>query len=219
MAHKITIAPSILAADFGRLCEEAQSAEAAGADMLHVDVMDGMFVPNISFGPCVVQALRKATRLPLDVHMMVQQPERYVDDMADAGANIITLHAEATQHIHRALMRVRRHTGVQAGVALNPGTPVSALECLLPEIDLVLIMTVNPGFGGQKLIVPALSKITQARAMLDAIGSGAWLEVDGGVSTANVREFTSRGADLLISGTEIFRAADRAAVIRAMREN
>jgi len=215
--QKIFIAPSMLSSDFARLGEQAHLLEKAGADMLHIDVMDGIFVPNITFGACVIKALRASTSLPLDVHMMVHQPERYIDDMAAAGATLITVHAEATQHIHRAVQLIREHPGVTAGVAINPGTPVSVLEPVLGEVGLVLVMTVNPGFGGQKLIVPALSKIAQVRSMLTAIGSDALLEVDGGVTAENAREFTGRGATLLVSGTGVFGAADWSAAMQAMR--
>ncbi|MED9958971.1 MAG: ribulose-phosphate 3-epimerase [Christensenellales bacterium] len=217
MDGKILVAPSMLSADFARLGEEARRLEAAGADVLHIDVMDGMFVPNITFGACVIRALRSACALPLDVHMMVRQPERYIDDMVEAGARYVTVHAEATPHIHRALQQIAEYPGVVAGVAINPGTPAQALQCVLGDVGLVLVMTVNPGFGGQKLIVPALDKIAEVRAMLDRIGSPALLEVDGGVTAQNAREFTARGANLLVSGTGIFRAPDAAAAIAAMK--
>ena len=213
----ILIAPSMLASDFAKLGEQAMALEAAGADMLHIDVMDGMFVPNISFGACVIKALCAPTGLPLDVHMMVSQPERYVDDMVAAGASYVTVHVEATRHIHRAVQQIKEHPGVAAGVAVNPGTPVSALECVLADVGLVLIMTVNPGFGGQKLIVPALEKITKARGLLDTIGSDALLEVDGGVTVDNASLFTRRGATALVSGTAVFGAPDWAAAMEAMR--
>lgn len=218
MPRNIRVAPSMLSSDFSRLAEEARRLEAAGADMLHIDVMDGMFVPNISFGAPVIRALRRVSALPLDVHMMVRQPERYIDDMVDAGASQITVHVEATPHIHRAIQRIREHKGIVAGVTLNPGTPAQAIEAVLGDVGLVLVMTVNPGFGGQKLIVSALEKVTAIRAMLDAIGSDAALEVDGGVLMENAHEFTSRGADLLVSGTGIFGAPDIAAAIARMKQ-
>lgn len=216
MGKGIWIAPSVLAADFRNLGAEARRAEAAGADALHVDVMDGMFVPNISFGMPVVRALRDACSLPLDVHLMVQEPGRYIDAFAEAGAAFLTVHLEACTHLDRTLQDIRAHR-VCVGIALNPATPVNALECVLGEIDLLLIMTVNPGFGGQKLIPYALEKIARARAMLDAIGSSARLEVDGGLSAVNVREFTSRGADMLVSGTSLFKAEDMASEIARLR--
>ncbi len=218
MNHKaIRVAPSMLSCDFARMAEQAAALEAAGADVLHLDVMDGAFVPNITFGPCVIRSLRKATRLPLDVHMMVDHPERYIRDMADAGADFITVHVEATEHIHRALQMINALEHVTAGVAINPGTPVSSLECIAGDVGLVLVMTVNPGFGGQKLIRPALEKIAQVRRMLDGIGSDAEIEVDGGVSAANAREFTDRGATLLVSGTGVFGAPDWKEAIAAMK--
>lgn len=217
MQNTIKISPSVLSADFSILGEQARALEAAGADMLHVDVMDGMFVPNISFGAPVIRALKKACNLPLDVHMMVERPERYVDDMAAAGADIITVHVEATPHVHRAIQRIAEHKGVTAGITLNPGTPVSALEAVLGEVGLVLVMTVNPGYGGQKLIKSSLEKISQVRRMLDSIGSDAMLEVDGGVTAENAHEFTSRGADVLVSGSAVFSAADWRATMAQMR--
>ena len=217
LVRKVLIAPSMLACDFTRIGEQARALEAAGADMLHIDVMDGMFVPNISFGPCVINAIRESTSLPLDVHMMVMQPERYVDAMADAGASYVTVHVEATQHIHRVIQKIKERPGVTAGVAVNPGTPVSALECVLREVGLVLVMTVNPGFGGQALIVSALEKIAQARALLTAMDSSALLEVDGGVTVDNAGMFTERGATLLVSGTAILGVPDWAAAMNAMR--
>lgn len=218
MQRRILISPSMLASNFARLQEEAQRAEAAGADMLHLDVMDGMFVPNISFGMPVIKALRAVTALPLDVHMMVHQPERYVDDIIGAGANYVTVHVEATPHIHRTIQRIAEHKGIVAGVSLNPGTPAQAIECVLGDVGLVLVMTVNPGFGGQKLIPSALEKIGEVRGMLDAIGSDALLEVDGGVTAENAHEFTRRGATLLVSGTGAFGAPDMAAAIAEMKK-
>ncbi|MDR0929750.1 MAG: ribulose-phosphate 3-epimerase [Oscillospiraceae bacterium] len=215
--RKILIAPSLLAADFARLGEEVQSLEAAGADWLHFDVMDGLFVPNISFGAGVIRALRGITSLKFDVHMMVQNPERYIDDMAAAGANSITVHVEATNHIHRAIEQIAGHPGVVPGISLNPGTPVSALSGVLGDVGLVLVMTVNPGFGGQKLILSALDKIAEVRQALDAIGSSAHVQVDGGITAQNVAQFIGRGADVIVSGTTVLGAKDRAGAIKALR--
>lgn len=217
MNRQIYIAPSMLSADFGSLAAEALRLKTAGADMLHIDVMDGMFVPNITFGACVVRALKAAVDLPLDVHMMVRQPERYIQDMARAGADYITVHVEATGHIHRAVQMICECKGVVPGVALNPGTPVSVLEPILGDVGLVLVMTVNPGFGGQRLIPSALEKISTVKTMLENCGSSALLEVDGGVTAENAALFTGRGANVLVSGTGVFGAPDMAAAIREMK--
>lgn len=216
MKRRILVSPSMLAADFARLGDEARRLEAAGADMLHIDVMDGMFVPNISFGAVVMQALRGVTNLPLDVHMMVERPERYIDAMAEAGAAYITVHVEATQHIHRAIQQIAEHPGVVPGVTLNPGTPASALEMVLGDVGLVLVMTVNPGFGGQRLIPSTIEKVGEIRRMLDAIHSDALLEVDGGVTAENAHLFAQQGATVLVSGTGVLRAPDMAKAIERM---
>lgn len=216
MKREIQVAPSLLSCDFGHMAEDIASLEKAGADMLHLDVMDGTFVPNISFGQPVLRAIRAVTRLPLDVHMMVQAPERYIDDMVACGADIITVHAEATPHAHRALQRIRE-AGKVAGIALNPGTAPETVKYLLGEAGLVLVMTVNPGFGGQKLIPATLDKVREVRALLDAMGSSALLEVDGGVTAENAKRYTDPGATLLVSGTGVFKAPDRAAAIARMK--
>ncbi|MCL1795348.1 MAG: ribulose-phosphate 3-epimerase [Clostridia bacterium] len=213
---RIRIAPSVLAADFTALGAEARSLSTAGADMLHIDVMDGMFVSNITFGACVIKALKRVTRLPLDVHMMVEKPERYIDDMADAGADILTVHTEATPHIFNAILQIAGK-GITPGVAINPGTPISAVECVLQNVGLVLVMTVNPGLGGQQVIPAALDKITVVRGMLDRIKSKALLQVDGGVTVENANEFIRRGADTLVSGTAILSTRDRKKTIEDMR--
>ena len=210
------IAPSILSADFARLADEVAKVEAAGADQIHVDVMDGHFVPNITIGPPVVAALRRVTRLPLDVHLMIADPDRYLEAFATAGAAFITVHAEAVTHLHRTLARIRE-LGVRAGVAVNPSTPVSHLREVLPEIDLILIMSVNPGFGGQTFIPRSLMKVEQAHTLLTSTGHRADIEVDGGVDLTNAADLVSAGATMLVAGASIFGTPDPAAATRALR--
>jgi len=212
------IAPSILAADFSRLGEQAQEAERAGADWLHLDIMDGRFVPNISFGPAIVKALRSAVKIPLDVHLMILEPERYIEDFRAAGADVITVHQEAGPHLHRTLSRIRE-TGAKAGVSINPATPVSVLEDVAAEADLILIMSVNPGFGGQKFIAGSKKRIAQARALLDRVGGKAFLEVDGGVDVATAPSILAAGADVLVAGTSVFRQPDMKTAIAALRNS
>ncbi len=218
MAQTIRIAPSILAADFARLAEEVESAEAAGADYIHVDVMDGHFVPNITVGPPVVQAVRRITQLPLDVHLMISDPMRYVAAFAEAGADVLTVHVEATAHLHRVLQQIRS-LGVRPGVALNPATPATAIDEVLNDVSLVLVMTVNPGFGGQKLIERTMHKVTQVRQMLGQAGSEAELEVDGGVGPQTTEGIVAAGANVLVAGTAVFGAAGGvAAAIETLRD-
>lgn len=218
MTSRVKIAPSILAADFACLGEAIHSAENAGADYIHVDVMDGHFVPNITIGPPVVQCLRRVTDLPLDVHLMIDDPIKYVPAFAEAGADGLTVHIEATPHIHGTLQQIRR-LGVRPGITLNPGTPASSISEILPDVDLVLVMTVNPGFGGQGFIERTLSKIQQLRDMLDSIGSEADLEVDGGIHPQTAERVVAAGATVLVAGTAIFRAQDGVvAAVKAIRE-
>jgi ribulose-phosphate 3-epimerase len=210
----IKIAPSILSADFGELADAVAAVEAGGADQLHVDVMDGRFVPNITIGPVVVEAIRARTRLPLDVHLMIVQHERYIDDFARAGADALTVHAETCPHLQRTLTQIRERNA-RAGVALNPSTHPSVLEYVLDDLDLVLIMSVNPGFGGQKFLSTALAKISQVRSMLGA--RAVDVSVDGGVTAALARSLAARGATILVAGTAIFGAASPKAAIAGLR--
>jgi ribulose-phosphate 3-epimerase len=205
--HPVLIAPSLLAADLARLAEAVAAADAAGADAHHVDVMDGHFVPNLTFGPGTVAALRRTTRATLDVHLMIEAPERWIDAYADAGADGVTVHAEATPHVHRALRRVRER-GLTVGVALNPGTPLAALEPVLDEVDLVLLMSVDPGFGGQRYLPAVAGRLRTVRGWLDARGSGARLQVDGGIDVASAPAAVAAGADFLVAGSAVFGAAD-----------
>jgi len=197
------IAPSILSADFSRLGEEIQAVEAGGADWIHVDVMDGHFVPNITIGPVVTAGARRATDLPLDVHLMISNPDDYVDDFVKAGADWVTVHAEACTHLHRTLARIGE-LGAKAGVALNPATPLSAIEDVVEHLDLLLIMSVNPGFGGQSYIPRSSDKLRRARAMLDAAGSSAELQVDGGVGLSNIAEVAATGASVIVAGSAVY---------------
>ncbi len=203
MTDSPKIAPSILAADFARLGEEIRALEAAGADYIHIDVMDGHFVPNLTIGPAVVKALRSHSRLPFDVHLMIAPVDPYVDAFADAGADIITVHPEAGPHIHRTIQLIKSK-GKKAGLAFNPGTSVSALDLLLVEIDLVLVMTVNPGFGGQSFIDSQLAKIKDVRTRIDKCGKPVELEVDGGITAETARRVLDAGADVLVAGTATF---------------
>jgi ribulose-phosphate 3-epimerase len=210
------IAPSILSADFSRLGEEIRAIESAGADYIHIDVMDGHFVPNITIGPLVVEAVRRVTSLPLDVHLMIENPDRYIPDFASAGADIIVVHAEAVHHLHRTVQLIRS-LGLRAGVSLNPATPLNVLEYVLDDLDLVLLMTVNPGFGGQSFIDACLPKIHSLRAMLDRRGSEAELEVDGGVKPSNIARISHAGADVFVAGSAVFGSPDYAATIGELK--
>jgi ribulose-phosphate 3-epimerase len=217
MSRTIKIAPSILSADFSRLGEEIRAVEAAGADIIHVDVMDGHFVPNITIGPLVVDAARKATKLPLDVHLMIENPERYIADFAKAGADYLTVHVEAADHLHRLVQNIREHRGVKAGVSLNPATPLESLDYILGDVDMVLLMSVNPGFGGQAFIPSALDKIRRLRQIINDRKLSVEIEVDGGVKPENGPMIAAAGADILVAGSAVFGAADYAAAIRGIR--
>ena len=210
------IAPSILSADFSRLGDEVRAVAAAGADYIHVDVMDGHFVPNITIGPLVVEAVRKVTDLPLDVHLMISDPDRYVADFAAAGADIIVVHAEASTHLHRTVQLIKS-LGKRAGVSLNPATSLHCLDYVLDDLDLVLLMTVNPGFGGQSFIDACIPKIQALRAMLDKRGLETELEVDGGVKPANIARIAHAGADVFVAGSAVFGSADYAATIAELK--
>ena len=211
------LAPSILSADFGRLAEEIAAAERGGAGLVHVDVMDGHFVPNITVGPPVVKAVRKATRLPIDVHLMIENADRYVDAFADAGASWISLHVEALPHLERTVSRLRER-GVQPGVALNPATPLGSLEEILPELGYVLVMSVNPGFSGQRFIPSSLDKIRRLRAQLQARGLTTTIEVDGGVDASNIRSLAEAGAEVFVAGHAVYGGGDPEAAARRLIE-
>lgn len=211
------IAPSILSADFSRLAEEIAMCEAGGADLIHIDVMDGRFVPNLTFGAKVIESVREVTGLPLDVHMMVVRPENYFDAFAKAGATGMTIHTEAAPHLQRQLARIRE-LGCRAGAAVNPATPLNAVSEVLGDLDLLLVMTVNPGFGGQEFIAGSPDKVRRARAMLDIAGSSAALEVDGGVDRDTIYSLSEAGADTFVSGNAIFTAGDPQAEIEELRK-
>src|SRR3989475_3556291 len=206
--RKVRIAPSILSADFAHLADEIAAVEQAGADLVHVDVMDGHFVPNLTVGPPIVEALRKVTALPLDVPLMMTNPDAFIREFAEAGATYLTVHVEACPHLHRTVQSIKEK-GVQAGVTLNPATPLISVEEILPDVDLLLIMSVNPGFGGQRFITRVLEKIKQARAMIDRPGHSVLLEVDGGVKVDNAAAIVAAGADILVAGSAIFEAPGR----------
>ena len=210
------IAPSILSADFARLGEEVRALAAAGADLIHFDVMDNHYVPNLTVGPLVCAALRPHVKIPLDVHLMVEPVDRLIPEFAKAGADIITFHPEASHHVDRTIALIKEQ-GCKAGLVLNPATPVSYLDHTLEKLDLVLLMSVNPGFGGQQFIASVLPKITEVRRRITATGKAIWLEVDGGVKTDNIADIARAGADTFVAGSAIFGAKDYAATIREMR--
>ena len=212
----VTIAPSILSADLGRLREDVQQVEAGGAEWLHIDVMDGHFVPNLTFGAPLIRALRKLTDLPLDVHLMVERPEHYLAEFAQAGATVFTFHPEATVHVQRHLAAARER-GMLAGLALNPSTPVNIVSELLPDIDLVLVMSVNPGYGGQSYLPHSTEKIRRVRSLLDERGARALLEVDGGITLDTIGEAWNAGADTFVAGTAVFGSADPGQAVRDLK--
>jgi ribulose-phosphate 3-epimerase len=212
----VLIAPSVLSADFSKLGEEVRAVERGGADWIHVDVMDGHFVPNITMGPLVVRAIRKITSVPLDVHLMIEEPDRYIKDFVDAGAARISVHLEVLPHVHRTVQLIKS-LGAKAGVAINPGTPVSALDEIAGDLDHVLVMSVNPGFGGQTFIPRSESKIRAVRQLLTRVGSGAPIEVDGGIDETTAAQVVAAGADVLVAGQAIFGTADAEAATRDLR--
>lgn len=216
-SRPVRIAPSILSADLGRLADEIRDVEAAGADWIHVDVMDGRFVPNITVGPFVLGAARRATQLPLDVHLMIVEPEKYLSDFVDAGASTLSVHVEACTHLQRVLSEIRR-LGARAGVVLNPHTPEETIRYVLDDLDLILVMSVNPGFGGQEFLPAVLPKLESLRRMIDASGRSIDLEVDGGVTAATAAAIVRAGADVLVAGSAVFGQPDRRAAIGAIRE-
>ena len=201
------LAPSILSADFARLGEEVRAVEAGGAAMIHLDVMDGHFVPNITIGPAVTAAVRKATELPLDCHLMIEEPLRHVEAFAEAGAEMISVHLEAERHLHRTVTRIRE-LGAKAGVVINPATPLDSLSEILHSADFILLMSVNPGFGGQKLIAPVLRKVRELRERIDGLGLDTRIEIDGGVNLQNLEEVATTGVDMIVSGSAIFHSGD-----------
>jgi ribulose-phosphate 3-epimerase len=214
----VKLAPSLLSADFSRLGDEVQAAQEAGADFMHVDVMDGRFVPNITIGPLVVKGIKKVATVPLDVHLMIEEPDRYIDDFVDSGADLITVHVEACTHLHRTVQMIKE-LNVKAGVSLNPASNLGNIEFVLPYLDMVLIMSVNPGFGGQKFIPETLGKIRSLKGMIDGLKNKVDIEVDGGVKVDNVAEVVRAGADIVVMGSAFFNSGDYKGVVSKVRES
>lgn len=211
------IAPSLLCADFGKLADEVRLTEEAGADMLHIDVMDGVFVPNITIGPLVLEAIKKSTKLPLDVHLMIINPDKYIDQFINAGADILTVHVEASTHLHRTVWTIK-NKGIKAGVSINPATPISSVEEIIKDLDLILIMSVNPGFGGQSFISSSIDKIKRTKKLITKSKTNTLIEVDGGVKLSNAKEIANAGADILVMGSEFFGQKDYKKFMLKLRE-
>ena len=214
----IKLAPSILSADFARLLEDVKKVEKAGCEYLHIDVMDGHFVPNITLGPAIVKSLRKDVNMVFDAHLMIENPDNYIKEFADAGCDIIVVHQEACTHLHRTIQNIKSH-GVKAGVALNPATPIETIKYVLEDVDMVLLMSVNPGFGGQSYIPVVTKKIKELRALIDEMGLDIDIEVDGGVKPSNISEVVNPGANVIVAGSAIFNAGDIDEAVKSLREN